>query len=136
MGLMPDEPKARGGPEARGPFTPRVYVPPPKEEAGAPFTAEPVVTEGMKARRREMSKRRREKALAELEKEETRSETWQRARNVLLKVAVAALVVLGYWRLQVQYPDDRWPLELVWVMMVVGLFGAFGWTLWYLNKAD
>ena len=133
---MADEPRARGGSGVRGPFTPTVYVPPPKEEAGAPFAPEPVVTEGMKARRREMTKRRREKALAELEREESRNETWQRVRNLILKIAVAAFVVLGYWRLQVRYPDNRWPLELVWVLMVVGLFGAFGWTLWYLNKAD
>jgi hypothetical protein len=133
---MPEEPKAPGRPAARGPFAPSVYVPPPKEEAGAPFTKEPVVTEGMKARRREMERRRREKALAELEKEEARSDNWLRARGVLLKVAAAGVLVLGYWRLQVRYPDNRWPLELVWALMVVGLFGAFGWTLWYLNKAD
>ena len=133
---MADEPRARGGSGVRGPFAPTVYVPPPKEEAGAPFAPEPVVTEGMKARRREMARRRREKALAELENDEVRSETWLRARNVLLKLGVAALVVLGYLRLQAQYPDNRWPLELVWAMMVVGLFGAFGWTLWYLNKPD
>lgn len=133
---MPEEPKVPGRPAARGPFTPTVYVPPPKEEAGAPFAPEPVVTEGMKARRREMEKRRREKALSDLEQEEARSESWLRARGVLLRLAVAVLVIAGYWRLQVRYPDNRWPLELVWALMVVGLFGAFGWTLWYLNKAD
>ncbi len=133
---MADEPRAPGGPLARGPFTPRVYVPPPKEEVGAPFPAEPIVTEGMKARRREIGRRRREKALAQLEREEERTATWEQVRSVLLKLALVVVVLVGYWRLQARYPDNRWPLELVWAMMVVGLFGAFGWTLWYLNRGD
>lgn len=133
---MADEPRAPGGPLARGPFTPRVYVPPPKEEVGAPFPTEPIVTEGMKARRREIGRRRREKALAQLEREEERTATWEQVRSVLLKLVLVAAVVVGYWRLQARYPDNRWPLELVWAMMVVGLFGAFGWTLWYLNRGD
>ena len=132
---MADDPKPAAG-APRGPFAPRIWTPPKPEPAEKAVREGPLVTEGMKARRREMTKRRREKALAELEREESRNETWQRARNLILKIAVAAFVVLGYWRLQVRYPDNRWPLELVWALMVVGLFGAFGWTLWYLNKAD
>ena len=111
-------------------------MPPPKEEVGAPFPAEPIVTEGMKARRREMERRRREKALAQLEREEGLAARWEQIRGLVLKLLLVALAVIVYWRFQARYPDNRWPLELVWAMMVVGLFGAFGWTLWYLNRGD
>ena len=37
---MADEPKVRGGSGVRGPFAPTVYVPPPKEEAGAAMAAQ------------------------------------------------------------------------------------------------
>jgi hypothetical protein len=111
-------------------------VPPPKEEAGAPFRAEPVMTEGMKARRREMERRRREKALRQLEREEVLAARWERVRGLVLKLLFAVLAVLVYWRLQTRYPDNRWPLELVWGLMVIGVFGGLGWTLWYMNRGD
>jgi len=133
---MADQPKAPGGSPARGPFTPTVYVPPPRPESGAPFQAAPVVTEGMKARRREMERRRREKALRQLEREEELTVRWERVRGLVLKLLLAVLAVILYSRFQTRYPDNRWPLELVWALMVVGVFGALGWTLWYLNRAD
>ena len=133
---MADETRPTDRLPARGPFTPRVYVPPPKEEAGAPFAAQPVVTEGMKARRRDLERRRREKALRQLEREEDRTARWERVRGLLLKLLVAILAVIVYWRFQARYPDNRWPLDLVWGLMVIGVFGALGWTLWYLNRAD
>ena len=133
---MPDEPKAPRRPTSRGPFTPTVYVPPPKEESGAPFPVEPALTEGMKARRRELAKRRRDKALKALEAEENRNETWLRIRSVLLRLLLLFAFVFGYWRLQVEYPDNRWPLEMVWVLLVVGIFGGFFWAIWYMNKVE
>lgn len=138
---MADEPKARGGPPERGPFESTVYVPPPKEEAGAPFRTdtgrtEPLVTEGMKARRRHEERVRREEFLAQLQREEKFAEGWTRFRNVVLKVGLALILVLAYMRIQMKYPDNRWPLELVWALIVVGVFGVFGTTLWYLNRGD
>jgi NADH:ubiquinone oxidoreductase subunit 4 (subunit M) len=90
----------------------------------------------MKARRREMERRRREKALAQLEREEVLTVRWLRIRGLVLKLLLAVLAVILYWQFQSRYPDNRWPLELVWGMMVVGVFGALGWTLWYLNRGD
>jgi hypothetical protein len=132
---MADEPKPSTGPRALGPFEPKVYVPPPKEGAAAART-EPVLTEGMKARRRQTEKRRREESVKKSEAEEESAAGWERARSILLRLLVVFALVFAYWRLQVQYPDNRWPLELVWAFMVVGLAGTLGWTLWYLNKGD
>ena len=132
---MADEPRARGGSGVRGPFAPTVYVPPPKEEAGAPFAPEPVVTEGMKARRREMERRRREKALDQLQQEEEAMESWTRVR----RFALALFLVLGalavYWHIQSEY-GNKWPLGYVWAVLSVTLIGTLGWMVWYLNRAE
>lgn len=138
---MADEPKSPAGPRERGPFEPTVYVPPPREEAGAPFRVppavkEPFVTEGMKARRRDEERRRREELLGQLAREEKSVEIWGQIRRLGLKLGLAILLILVYGRIQVAYPDNRWPLEMVWVFIVVGVFGVFGTTLWYLNRGD
>ncbi|MFI5182634.1 MAG: hypothetical protein ACHQPI_14725 [Thermoanaerobaculia bacterium] len=138
---MADDPKAPVGPRELGPFEPTVYVPPPKEEAGAPFRAapakkEPFVTEGMKARRREEEKRRREEVLVQLAREEKLVEGWGKFRRLVLTFGLAILLILVYGRIQVAYPDNRWPLEMVWALIVFGVFGVFGTTLWYLNRGD
>lgn len=138
---MADEPKTAGGPHERGPFEPTVYVPPPKDEAGAPFRSEPekkepFLTEGMKARRRDEERRRREELHVQIAREEKFVEGWGKFRSFVLKAGLAILLILAYWRIQVAYPDNRWPLALVWVMIVVGVFGVFGATIWYLNRGD
>ncbi len=138
---MADEPKAPGSPSERGPFEPTVYVPPPKEETGAPFRSEPaptepLVTEGMKARRRHEERLRREESLVQLEREERFTENWGRIRSLALKFGLVLSLALVYARIQMRYPDNRWPLELVWAMIVVGVFGGFFWALWYMNKTE
>ena len=144
---MPDESKAGKAPRELGPFEPTVWVPPPKVEVDAPFpaepekteaaeTKEPFVTEGMKARRRDEERRRKEELLLQLQREEKRAEGWQRIRGWALKVGLAAVLVLAYGRIQAAYPDNRWPLELVWALIVVGVFGVFCSVLWYLNRGD
>jgi len=138
---MADEPKAPGGPAERGLFEPTVYIPPPKEETRAAFRSEPArtepfVTEGMKARKRHEERVRREESLAQLQREEKSLESWARIRSVALKLGVALSLVLVYMRIQMRYPDNRWPLELVWGLIVVGVFGGFFWAIWYMNKAE
>lgn len=138
---MADEPRVPAGPAERGPFEPTVYVPPPKEETGGPFGAEPsptepFVTEGMKARKRHEERVRREESLAQLEREEKFHENWVRIRNLALKIGLALSLVLIYARIQMRYPDNRWPLELVWGLIVVGVFGGFFWAIWYMNKSE
>lgn len=138
---MADEPRAPGGPPERGPFEPTVYVPPPKEETGAAFGSdpgrtEPLVTEGMKARRRHEERLRREEFLTQLQREEKSLESWGRIRSIALKFGLVLSLVLIYARIQMRYPDNRWPLELVWGLIVVGVFGGFFWAIWFMNKAE
>lgn len=138
---MAEEPKAPGSPAERGPFEPKVYVPPPKGGMRAavgsePGRSEPLVTEGMKARKRHEERVRREENLAQLEREEKSLETRARIRSVGLKLGLALGLVLLYLQIQNKYPDNRWPLELVWGLIVVGVFGGFFWAIWYMNKAD
>ncbi len=126
---MADEPRPLG------PFAPSVDRPPARatEEKTRP---EPILTEGMKARQKALEKRRRQETAKRLAEEEAAASSWERTRSLLLKVLFVAAVVFGYWRIQVEYPDNRWPLELVWAFMVVGLLGGLGWTVWYMNRGD
>ncbi len=132
---MAEPQRPSSGPRALGPFAPSVYRPPSPvaEETTRP---EPIRTEGMKARQRALEKRRRQETAKRLADEEEAAASWERTRSVLLKFLIVAAVVLGYWRLQVEYPDNRWPLEMVWAFMVVGLLGGLGWTVWYINRGD
>ncbi len=132
---MADQPRPSSGPHPLGPFAPSVYKAPARaaEEKTRP---EPILTEGMKARQRALEKRRRQETAKRLADEEEAAASWERTRSVLLKFLFVAVVVFGYWRLQVEYPDNRWPLEMVWAFMVVGLLGGLGWTVWYMNRAD
>ena len=72
---MADDPKPVGG-APKGPFAPRVWTP-PKAEPEEKAREGPLVTEGMKARRREMDRRRREKALDSSSRKRTR---WRAGR--------------------------------------------------------
>ncbi len=131
---MAEDPKPMaGGP--RGPFAPRVWSPPktaPEEKTGREG---PLVTEGMKARRREMDRRRREKALEQLQQEEDAMESWTQVRRFALALFFVLVVATAYWRIQNQY-GNRWPLGFVWAAMSFALLGTLGWMVWYMNKAE
>ena len=107
---------------------------------GVPETTRPVVrpdlvTEGMKAHRREIERRKRQVAIEKLHDEQQSEDT----RRVFWKgaawVAVFAALVLVYLSLQHKY-GNKWPMWDVWIALAAGLFAAFGWLLWYLNKQD
>lgn len=131
---MADDPKPAAG-SPRGPFAPRVWTPPKAEPEEKEARDAPLVTEGMKARRREMDRRRREKALEQLQQEEDAMESWTRVRRVALALFLVIGALAVYWRIQNEY-GNRWPLGYVWAVMSVGLLGILGWMVWYLNKAE
>jgi di/tricarboxylate transporter len=131
---MADDPNPPGG-RPKGPFAPRVWTPPKADPAERAPREGPLVTEGMKARRREMERRRREKALEQLQQEEEAMESWARARRFALAFFLVLAAVAAYWRIQEQY-GNRWPLGYVWAAMSIALLGTLGWMVWYLNKTE
>jgi hypothetical protein len=130
---MADDPKPAAG-APRGPFAPRVWTP-PKADAEEKPREGPLVTEGMKARRREMDRRRRENALEQLQQEEDAMESWTHVRRFALALFFVLVVATAYWRIQDQY-GNRWPLGFVWAAMSLALLGTLGWMVWYMNKAE
>jgi hypothetical protein len=120
-----------------GPVAPPVYT------AGAKAgtvrimaeTAEPLVTEGMKARQRDIEKKRRVVATLRAVEEEEASERWGRGRAWIFR-AVGILIAFGvYLKMQSVY-GDKWPILAVWVFLAVLLGVLVSWLLWYLDFSD
>jgi hypothetical protein len=137
----PGAPTPAGGtrPVARivGPVAPPVYTAGAKPGAAriASEGAEPLVTEGMKARQRHLEKKRRVVALLRQVEQEEVSERWRRGRAWILR-CVAILVALGvYAKIQSMY-GNRWPMLAVWIFLTVMLGVAVTWLLWYLDYSD
>jgi hypothetical protein len=101
----------------------------------SPAVRPELMTDGMRARRREIERKKRRAALERMRLDAELSEGWRR----VLKTAGLVLLVLslfyGYWRVQQAY-GDRWPLMLVWLTMAFFILTGFGWILWYMNKGD
>lgn len=144
---MADEPKAPGvptpaggvrpAPRIVGPVAPPVYTAGAKPGAAriASEGAEPLVTEGMKARQRHLRTKRRVIATLRQVEEEEGSERWRRGRAWIFRF-VGVLVALGvYAKIQSMY-GDRWPMLAVWVFLTVMLGVAVTWLLWYLDYSD
>jgi hypothetical protein len=127
----------RPAPRAIGPVAPPVYTPGAKPGPAriAAGEAEPLVTEGMKARRRHIEKKRRVQALLDQVEEEATDERWRRGRAWIFRF-VGILVALGvYAKIQSMY-GDRWPMLAVWIFLTVLLGVAVSWLFWYLDYAD
>jgi len=144
---MAEEPKAPGAPTPAGGVrpVPRIVGPvaPPVYTAGAKAgavriaseAAEPLVTEGMKARQRDLEKKRRVVASLRQVEAEAASERWRRVRAWILR-SVGILVALGvYAKIQSMY-GNRWPMLAVWIFLAVMLGVAVSWLLWYLDYSD
>jgi len=144
---MADEPKAPGAPTPAGgvrpaqrivgPVAPPVYTAGAKAGAAriASEGAEPLVTEGMKARQRDIEKKRRVVATLRQVEEEEASERWRRGRAWILRF-VGVLVALGvYAKIQSMY-GNKWPMLAVWIFLTVMLGVAATWLLWYLDYSD
>jgi hypothetical protein len=144
---MAEDPKAPGAPTPAGgtrpttrivgPVAPPVYTAGAKP--GAPRIvsegAEPLVTEGMKARQRNLEKKRRVIASLRQVEEEEATERWRRIRVWIYRL-VGVLVALGvYAKIQSMY-GNRWPMLAVWIFLAVMLGVAVSWLLWYLDFAD
>ena len=144
---MAEDPKTPGAPTPTGGVRPttRIIGPvaPPVYTAGAKLGAariaseggEPLVTEGMKARRRNLEKKRRVVATLRQVEEEEAAERWGRVRTWILRF-VGVIVALGvYLKIQSMY-GNRWPMLAVWIFLAVILGVAVSWLLWYLDYSD
>ena len=144
---MAEDPKTTGVPTPAGGTRPttRIIGPvaPPVYTAGAKpgavriasEGAEPLVTEGMKARQRDLERKRRVIATLRLVEEEEASERWRRVRAWIVRF-VGILVALGvYAKIQSMY-GNRWPMLAVWIFLTVLLGVAVTWLLWYLDYSD
>ncbi|MGZ5428636.1 MAG: hypothetical protein ACXWFS_06475 [Thermoanaerobaculia bacterium] len=127
----------RPAPRIVGPVAPPVYTAGAKPGAAriASEGAEPLVTEGMKARQRHLRTKRRVVATLRQVEEEEAFERWRRGRAWIFRF-VGVLVALGvYAKIQSMY-GDRWPMLAVWVFLTVMLGVAVIWLLWYLDYSD
>jgi hypothetical protein len=144
---MAEEPKPPGAPipvggvrpapRIVGPVAPPVYTAGAKAGAAriASAGAEPLVTEGMKARQRDLQKKRRAVASLRQVEEEEASERWRRGRVWIFRF-VGVLVALGvYAKIQSMY-GNRWSLLAVWIFLAVLLGVVVSWLLWYLDYSD
>lgn len=144
---MPDDPKPKGPPTGTGgkpvprvvgPVAPAVYTKEGKSGFYKPAIAdvdEPLVTEGMKARQRQIEKKRRAvEMLRQVENEET-EDRWRRYRHWIYRF-VALLVALGvYAKIQMTY-GNRWPIWTVWIFLGTVILTALFWMVWYLDYSD
>jgi hypothetical protein len=117
-----------------GPVAPPVYTAgaKPGSSRNVADTPEPLVTEGMKARQRDIEKKRRLGATLRAVEEEEAAERWGRGRTWIFR-AVGILIALGvYLKMQAVY-GDKWPILAVWIFLGTLLFVAVSWLLWYLD---
>ena len=143
---MPEEPKspspipgtgAKPAPRIVGPVAPAIYTPGAKTGAYRPPTGtnEPLVTEGMKARQRDVDKKRRAVVMLRQVEEEETEERWRRYRHWIYRF-VAVLVAVGvYAKMQLTY-HDKWPIWAVWIFLGTVILTALFWLIWYLDYSD
>ena len=107
---------------------------------GVPETTRPVgrtdlVTEGMKAHRREIERRKRQKALEKLQTEEQSADTRRKIWKWTAWVVVLLVAGFGYQGLQDAY-GNQWSIWNVWLLLGATLFGSIAWMLWYFNRPE
>ncbi len=94
-----------------------------------------LVTEGMKARRREIERKKRAARLEKLIREEENAAIKSRMTRFILWTAVIVLAAWGYFKVQEAH-SNQWPIMDVWIVMSIAVFAGIGWILWYQNKSD
>ncbi len=143
---MPVDPKppnptpgtgVKPAPRVVGPIAPAIYTPGAKTGSYRPAADvnEPLVTEGMKARQREIEKKRRAVAMLRQVEEEEAEDRWRRYRRWIYRL-VGLLVALGvYFKIQMTY-GNRWPVWTVWIFLGTVILTALFWMIWYLDYGD
>jgi carbon starvation protein CstA len=94
-----------------------------------------MMTDGMKARRREIERRKRAVAAGRLKEDEETTFRRRRLRTFTVWAILVLIAGWAYWRVQILH-QNQWPLMDVWITMSIALLASFGWILWYFNRAD
>ena len=107
---------------------------------GAPETTRPVVrpdlvTEGMKAHRREVERRKRHAAIERMQIDQQASDTRRKIWKWTAWVVALLVVGFGYRSLQDSF-GNQWPIWHVWLLLGAAIFGSIGWMLWYFNRPE
>jgi len=107
---------------------------------GASETTRPVprtdlVTDGMKAHRREIERRKRAAAIEKMTIDQQAAETRRKIWKWTFWVVILLVGAFAYRSLQDSY-GNQWPIFHVWVVLGTSLFAAIGWLVWYLNRPD
>jgi hypothetical protein len=143
---MVAEPKK---PERRAPSNPYVTGPTRKLDLtqptapvrrGTPETTRPVtrpdlVTDGMKAHRREIERKKRHAAIEKLHVDQQSSDTRRSIWKWTAWVVAVLVAFFAYRALQDAY-GNQWPIWHVWLLLAATLFAALGYLFWYLNRPD
>ncbi len=114
----------RGARPAGGSVVTRPIVRPPAME-----------TEGMRAHRRDIERRKRAAALEKMHRDEELAESRRRIRRAVFWGALLVVVVFSFWRLQVLH-GNMWPLMDTWITIAIAFLAWVGWILWYFNRGD
>ncbi|HVO50810.1 MAG TPA: hypothetical protein VMV60_07440 [Thermoanaerobaculia bacterium] len=143
---MADDPKppspapgtgAKPAPKIVGPVAPAIYTPGAKTASYRPPAGanEPLVTEGMKARQREIEKKRRSAVILRQIEDEEAELRWRMARRWIYRIVAILVVAAIYWKMQLTY-HDRWPMLAVWIFLGTCLLAALSWMFWFLDYSD
>ena len=104
-------------------------------ETTRPVTRPELVTDGMKAHRREIERKKRQAAIEKLQVEQQAADE----RKSIWKWTALAVFILvvgfGYRSLQDAY-GNQWPMWDVWLLLGAGLIGSIAWMLWYFNRPE
>lgn len=114
---------------------PTVQLRPGAQETTRPVPRAELVTEGMKARRREIERRKRQASIEKLQLDQQAADTRKQIWKWTFRVVLLLVVFFAYRHLQDTY-GNQWPIWDVWLMVGVALFGGIGWLIWYLNRPD
>ena len=104
-------------------------------ETTRPVARPELVTEGMKAHRREIERRKRQAANEKLQNTQQSEDALRVFWKGAAWVAVVFAIGFAYWSLQSKY-GNKWPMWDVWIALAVALFASIGGLFWYLDRKD
>lgn len=122
--------------EVTRPVSVRGLRPPGVSEVTKPVAkSAPLETDGMKARRREIEKKKRAAALEKMQREDDLRDSRKRIQRAVFWGALVVIVGASFWRLQILH-GNQWPIMDTWITISIALGVWVGWILWYFNRGD